>query len=173
MADEREYTPQQIAIIIRKKAEKAARENAEREKAEQDNNQQGTERPLIEGMHLAKIRNRYMFDSDDPYGVHTYAVYSDEKTKEVRAIETTHLYKVDEKNMGKVKRGLLLKVHFDGYETPSGVNNTYYGTNVDGNPIDISHGDVYMYDKPIAENQAKDIKAFANRERKRFQKEKP
>lgn len=118
-------------------------------------------------MRLAKIRNRYMINSGNPMGEHTYAVYTDNETKEVRAVETTHLYIPDKSNMEKLRKGLLRKVKFNGYETPSGVHNAYYNTNINGEPIDLSHADIRIDKTPIPQSQAIDIKTFAKNKRKR------
>lgn len=118
-------------------------------------------------MRLAKIRNRYMINSGNPMGEHTYAVYTDNETKEVRAVETTHLYVPDKSNMNKLRKGLLRKVKFNGYETPSGVHNAYYNTNINGEPIDLSHDDIRLDKTPIPQSQAIDIKTFAKNKRKR------
>ena len=135
-------------------------------KGKNSGNSGGVVLPVGE-MHLAKICNRYMIPNAKPEQEHTYAVYVDEKTKEVRAIETTHLYLPDKENMEKVKKGLLRKVKFDSFETPSAINNYYYNTNLNGGPIDLSHSDVRVDKTPLPQGQAMDIRRFANKLRKR------
>ncbi len=135
-------------------------------KASRSNKPNKSENTTVD-MRLAKIRNRYMFNSNKPTQEHIYAVYTDYTTKEVRAIEATHLYIPDEENMNKVKRGLLRKVRFNGYETPSAVYNSYYDTNIEGKPIDLLHADVRVDKTPIPQKQAKAIKDFAKSKRKR------
>ncbi|MCD8372198.1 MAG: hypothetical protein LUD27_02725, partial [Clostridia bacterium] len=56
-------------------------------------------------MRLVKIKNKYLFDSNNPEGTHTYAVYRDNKTHELRAVALTHLYVKDEKRFKQVRKG--------------------------------------------------------------------
>ena len=93
-------------------------------------------------MHLVKIKNRYFYKSDKGDSTHTYAVYMDSKTGEVRAVPTTHLFVPDEKNMEKLHKGLLCKVNLPGYETPSGVHNYYYNQNINGKQINLQDNDI-------------------------------
>ncbi|MGN0823575.1 MAG: hypothetical protein ACI4MB_00745 [Candidatus Coproplasma sp.] len=116
-------------------------------------------------MHLAKIQNDYMFTSNEPLGVHTYAVYTE--NNEVRAIPTTHLYVPDKERMDKLHKGLLCKVKFAGYETPSGVENRYYNTNAQGGKIDLQDKRVQIDKSPLPQKQALTIKEFAKFSRKR------
>lgn len=118
-------------------------------------------------MRLAQIKNGYMYNSDEPEKTHTYVVYRDNKTKEVRAIEATHLYLPDKKNMKKLKQGLLHKVQFDIFETPSVTNNYYYNTDINGKPIDLTNKSVSILGSSLPQKQAKEIKDFARTARKR------
>lgn len=138
---------QQLAIIRRNYAQKAAEEKA-----------------VSVDMRLAKIRNDYMFTSGNPSGEHTYAVYSE--NGEVRAIPTTHLYVPDKDRMDKLHKGLLRKVKFAGYETPSGVENRYYNANAQGGKIDLQDKRVQVDKTPLPQKQAQEIKAFAKYLRK-------
>lgn len=98
-------------------------------------------------MRLAKIKNGYMFNSDNPQGVHTYVTYTDKKSKEVRAIPTTHLYVPDKANMEKLHKGLLCKVKFPNYDAVSGVHNYYYTKNSFGGKIDMNNCAVTSLEK--------------------------
>lgn len=119
-------------------------------------------------MHLAKIKDGYMFKTNKPEKEHTYAVYTDLQSKEVRAVPTTHLYVVDEDKMDKVRKGLLRKVKFAGYETPSCVENYYFADNIYGSKIDLNDKKFVSVDKtPLSQNQASIIKNFAKYRRKR------
>ncbi len=48
-------------------------------------------------MRLVKIKNRYLFNSSNPNGHHTYAVYYDKAKKENHAVALTHLSVKDNK----------------------------------------------------------------------------
>ena len=117
-------------------------------------------------MRLAKIKNRYMFDSDNPQGVHTYVTYTDKKSKEVRAIPTTHLYVPDKANMEKLRKGLLCKVKFPNYDAVSGVHNYYYAKDSKGRDIDLKNNDVVLSKNKLADSLVKKIKSFVRFEGK-------
>ncbi len=75
-------------------------------------------------MKIAKIKNHYMFKSNNPYGTHDWLIWKDRKTGETRAVELTHLYNKDPKRFAQLKAGLLKKMNFKHRETPSGVGNS-------------------------------------------------
>ena len=88
-------------------------------------------------MRLAKIKNKYLFDSDNPKGTHTYAVYYDKKNKETRAVALTHLYVKDDKRFKQVKKGNIKIEKFKEFDVPSGVQNYYYSRNKKGKKINL------------------------------------
>ena len=115
-------------------------------------------------MRIVKIKNKYLFESDNPEGVHSYAVYIDKKTKEVRAVALTHLFLKDEKRFKQVKRGNIKQMKLPGFELPSGVQNYYYTQNVEGGSIDLTDKNVVTVNrrhlpKPISDA----IKQFAKK----------
>ena len=120
-------------------------------------------------MKIAKIKDRYMFNSKNPNKTHDYLVYKDKLTNEIRAIELTHLYNVDKQRFALVRTGHLKKMYFKHRETPSGVNRYYFATNIYGGPIDLSHPDVNLnvYRKyKISNKQKNDVLKFAKNKRK-------
>ena len=88
-------------------------------------------------MRLAKIKNKYLFDSDNPKGTHTYAVYYDKGKKETRAVALTHLYIKDDKRFKQVKKGNIKIEKFKEFDTPTGVKNYYYSKNTKGKKINL------------------------------------
>lgn len=120
-------------------------------------------------MRLAKIKNKYLFESDNPEGTHTYAVYYDRKSKEYRAVALTHLYVKDKKRFWQVKIGNIKVEKFSEFETPSGVHNYFYAKNVKGGKIDIKDKKnvVNINKKYLPKAQADRIKDFAAQEYKR------
>lgn len=120
-------------------------------------------------MRIAKIKNKYMFNSNKPNGTHDYLVYKDKTSNEVRAIELTHLYKPDKYRLAQVRSGLLKKMYFKHRDTPTGVNNGYLNKNISGKPINLNHKDVNMnvYRKTrISKKQQADILKFAKKQKK-------
>lgn len=112
-------------------------------------------------MKLAKIKNRYIFHSENPNGYHTYLVYYDKRDKKNYAITTTHLYKADPKRMGQVRDGKYKKVKLPGFELPSGVYHKPNKTTAWGSDIDIHSKDVHLK-QTISKSKAKSILRFIN-----------
>lgn len=118
-------------------------------------------------MRLIKIRNKYLFNSNNPNGTHTYAVFYDRKEKEYRAVQITHIYVPDEKRQEQLKKGLLKKVKFNQYEVPSGVKNNYFAANINGNKISLKDPDIVKVDKNhLPKKISEDIKHFAKKRNK-------
>lgn len=118
-------------------------------------------------MRLAKIKNRYLFNSDNPHGNHTYAVYYDRKTKEYRAIGLTHLYIKDENRFKQVRKGNIRIEKFKEFDTPTGVKNSYYSKDIKGQKINLNNADVVAVSKRyLSKKQSNRIKAFAQRKEK-------
>ena len=63
-------------------------------------------------MRLAKIKNKYLFKSNNPNGTHTYAVYYDWQNRRYNAVQLTHLYNKDQKRFDQVKRGNIMVTKF-------------------------------------------------------------
>lgn len=115
-------------------------------------------------MRLAKIKNRYLFNSSNPNGNHTYAVYYDKKLKENRAVALTHLYVKDNKRFKQVKRGNIMISKFKEFDVPTGVQNYYYSRNKKGNKINLKDKDVICVSKRyLSKRQADKIKRFARK----------
>ena len=114
-------------------------------------------------MRLVKIKNKYLFKSDNPNGTHTYATYYDRKNKRYNAVQLTHLYVKDEKRFKQVKRGNIMVTKFKEFDVPSGVRNQYYSKNVNGGKIDLKNKDViYVAKHHLSKKQSDKIKLFAN-----------
>lgn len=114
-------------------------------------------------MRLAIIKNRYIYDKNDLNGVHHYGIYYDRKAKEYRAVQLTHLYEWDNKRRISYNRGHLSKIKLKEFETPTGIWNNYYSTDVNGNKIDIRNKDVKIL-RNLSPKQAKQIKDFGSKQ---------
>ncbi len=114
-------------------------------------------------MKIAKIKNHYMFKSNNPYGTHDWLIWKDRKTGETRAVELTHLYNKDPKRFAQLKAGLLKKMNFKHRETPSGVGKFYRNADAKGRPINPNsrfvNTNVYRKSR-ISSKQAVDVKNF-------------
>lgn len=102
-------------------------------------------RVKMDGVHVAKIKNRYMFQkitNNSPNGHHYYLVYTDKDTGKNVAVRTTHLYNRDPVRFAQLRQGGGMKLSLPGLETPSMVLKKRTVTNATGKPIDFAHGDV-------------------------------
>ena len=115
-------------------------------------------------MRLAKIKNRYLFKSNNPNGVHTYATYYDRKNQRYNAIQLTHLYVKDSNRFKQVSKGNIMVTKFKEFDVPSGVRNQYYNKNVNGGKIDLKDKNVtYIAKQHLTKKQSDKIKLFANK----------
>ena len=115
-------------------------------------------------MRLAKIKNRYLFKSNNPNGNHSYAVYYDRSSRSYRAVGLTHLYVKDNARFKQVQKGHIMVTKFKEFDVPSGVKNSYFSKNSAGGKIDLKHKDVLSVTKRhLSKKQANNIKKFATR----------
>lgn len=113
-------------------------------------------------MKLVKIKNKYLFQSEIPEGVHTYAVYYDKESKRNRAVALTHLYRKDYKRFSQIKTGILSVEQFKEFDVPSGVWDYYYSETVDGQKINLKDHEIKkIAPRYISKKQADRIKNFA------------
>ena len=119
-------------------------------------------------MRLAKIKNNYLFNSNNPNGIHTYAVYYYKKTKSNRAIGLTHLYVKDKNRFNQVRRGNILVEKFKEFDVPSGVKNSYFDKNIVGKKIDFKDRKnvLFVSNRYLSKKQACKIINFAKRREK-------
>ena len=129
-------------------------------------------------MRLVKIRNKYMFkpkneNEEKTYKEnqeHIYAVYKDDKSGELRAVQLTHLYY--HKRVQALERKLLKEVKLPSIKYPSGAKNSYYAKDINGNPLDLDavEGQVIKNSKNktvyVPAKTAKEIKRFAKKREK-------
>ena len=114
-------------------------------------------------MRLAKIKNKYLFNSNNPEGIHTYVAYYHYPTKRYRAVGLTHLYIKDEKRFKQVSKGNIKIEKFKEFDVPSGVRNFYFDKTVMGKKIDLTDKKnvIQLEKRYIPKNQSNRIKKFA------------
>ena len=89
-------------------------------------------------MKLAKIKNKYMYKTDEnDNGTHYYLIYYDRKSKSYYAAQLTHLYIKDEKRFIQVRKGNIQVIKLKEFEVPSGVRKDIYRTNINGGKINL------------------------------------
>ena len=125
-------------------------------------------RTKIDGVRVAKIKNRYLFKKNTGYdrnGYHHYLIYTDKYTGQNIAVETTHLYKKDQKRFQQLREGHGMKMSLPGMEAPSMVLKKFHTTNSNGKGIDFAHRDVKVKSK-ISNSKSKKLYGFVRRNRK-------
>ena len=113
----------------------------------------------LEGVRVAKIRNRYMFKHNkgaDRRGFHHYLIYHDKYTGKNVAVQTTHLYQKDRKRHWQLSKGYGVKMTLPGFETPSLVLKNKHITDANGKPLDFAHRDVYVKAK-LSKSKARKV----------------
>lgn len=121
-------------------------------------------RVKMDGVHVAKIKNRYLFRKNTGYnrnGYHHYLVYTDKYTGQNVAVETTHLYQKDPKRFKQLKDGRGIKMSLPGIETPSLILKKTYITDSKGKSIDFAHRDVKIK-KKLSKSKSKRLFSFVN-----------
>jgi hypothetical protein len=113
-------------------------------------------------MKLIKIRNKFMFKSNNPNGTHTYLHYYNRKKKEVRLIQTTHLYEIPIKKQVAIKNGFLKEVKFKNLYLPSGVRDKYFRSDLNGKKLPYN-SKKYLSPVTIPNKQAFSIIKFAKK----------
>lgn len=125
-------------------------------------------RVKMDGVHVAKIKNRYMFRKNTGYersGFHHYLVFTDKLTGQNVAVETSHLYKKDPKRFQVLKEGRGMKLSLPGMETPSLIMKKFHTGNSEGQEIDFAHRDVKVKAR-LSNSKAKKLFEFIRRSRK-------
>ena len=124
-------------------------------------------------MKLVKIRDKYMYKpitpaqkaKYNPNGVHTYLVYKDKRSGEVRAIRATHMYEPQKEKL--LEKGGLMVVKLPKIKYPSGIRNGYVTTDINGNPLDLKAVNAINYGGKKAvygpTYQAEKIRRFARK----------
>lgn len=113
-------------------------------------------------MKLVKVKNKYMFESEkvSPDAEHYYLHYYDRKSKETRLIQLTHIYEKPYEKTVKLRKNFLTEMKFKDLYLPSGVNNNYLNTDVNGNKLKYSSR-IYTILGTAPQHQAKKVLAFA------------
>ena len=121
-------------------------------------------RAKMDGVHVAKIKNRYMFQKNTGYdrnGYHYYLIFTDKTSHRNVAVETTHLYEKDPARFRMLSRGDGIKMSLPGLDTPSLVLKKFYQENALSKPIDFAHRDVKVK-KRVNSSIARRLFSFIN-----------
>lgn len=141
-------------------------------------------------MKIVTIKNKHIFKPDEtpkpkrekqkvskepekeykPNQSHIYAAYKDKKSGETRLIQMTHI--IEPRKKDAIKQGHILPVKLPNVDMPSGVNNSYYNKDINGDPIDLKK--IEALDIPgkkkkatyISKSLSEKIIAFAKKRRK-------
>ncbi len=94
-----------------------------------------------------------------------YLYVYDRKTKETRLIEMTHLYEIPSEKRIKKKKKFLMEAKFKDLYLPSGINNSYYTTDILGDKLPYK-SKIYKTIGTIPRKTAQRIIVFANKKRR-------
>lgn len=122
----------------------------------------------LEGVRVAKIRNRYIFKNNkgaDRRGFHHYLIYHDKYSGKNVAVQTTHLYQKDQKRFKELSQGRGIKMSLPGFETPSMILKKAYVYNSKDKPLDFAHRDVHVKSK-LSKSKARKVYQHVNRIKK-------
>ena len=89
-------------------------------------------------MRIYHINDSYMFNEKNKKGTHRYAIYTDRKTKELRAIPLTHLYEIAPNKLKRIKNGHIKEYKLACYKMPSGVSTSYITKDINGKPLSLN-----------------------------------
>ena len=114
-------------------------------------------------MKIVKVKNRLMYQGNDPHGTHYYAFFWNKKYKKYNAIQLTHIAKKDEVrykqvNEGKIKPIRLKKL--DKY-SDSGITRNKYISDIDGKALNPNIGITVINN--VSGSTSKKISKFANK----------
>lgn len=117
-------------------------------------------------MKLYKIKNKYMYKGEKrkENSHHTYAVYKDRKTRKYRAIQLTHI--LEEPKRIAIEKGYLKVEKFSSIKYPSGVHDTYYDSDVNGNDLNFDKTSKHKLVGRVPPLQAHRIKKFVKKKHK-------
>ena len=131
------------------------------------------QRTKINGVRVAKIKNRYIFKKfpkgTSPNGYHHYLIYTDKFTGENVAVQTSHLYNRDPKRFQELRQRKGMKLSLPGFEAPSIVYKRFHITDAKDKPLDFANGNVHVRAK-LSPAKSKRVWSFVNKSR---QKRKP
>lgn len=88
-------------------------------------------------MQIFHIKDKDMFNTKNGTGSHRYAVFTDRKSKEVRAVELTHLYEIPFNKQKRINNGYIKELKLSCYKLPSGVSTEYVTKDINGKPLNM------------------------------------
>jgi len=112
-------------------------------------------------MKIIRIKNKLMFNSNDPEGFHYYAFFWNKRYKKYNAIQLTHIAKKDDKRYKQVNNGLIKPIRLkklDKY-SDSGITKNNYVSDICGDRLDPKMGIVQI--NKVSEYSSNKIKSFA------------
>ena len=119
-------------------------------------------RKEMKNMKIYHIKDKYMFNSKNKTGTHRYAVYKDRKTKELRAVQLTHLYEIPGNKRRALNNGHIKKYKLSCYSLPSGIETGYKTKNIYGKAIVLTkYNSRPSYN--LTKKDSKRIKAIAKK----------
>jgi len=113
-------------------------------------------------MKIVKVKNRLMYQGNDPHGTHYYAFFWNKKYKKYNAIQLTHIAKIDETRYKQVNEGKIKPIRLkrlDKY-SDSGITKKKYISDINGRPLNYNMGKIVINN--VSGSSSKKIKKFGN-----------
>ena len=109
-------------------------------------------------MRIVKVKNKKMFKSKNPEGIHYYAFWWNKKHKQYNAVRLTHIAKKDSVRYEQVEKGQILNIRLKSLDkyADSGITRDNYITDVYGNKLNPSIGQTII--KNVSSSVADKIK---------------
>ena len=112
-------------------------------------------------MKIIKIRNRLMYNGNNPNGIHYYAIFWNKKYKKYNAIQLTHISNKDNVRYRQANNGVIKPIRLkqiDKY-ADNGITKKKYISDVNGNRLNPNMGLVVVNN--VSGSSSKKIKNFA------------
>ena len=114
-------------------------------------------------MKIVKVKNKKMYEGNNPEGIHYYAFYWNQKYQRYNAVQLTHIAKKDDKRYSQVKRGIIKNIRLNKIDkyADSGIRNKLYISDVNGMNLHPNMGLIVI--NRVSGSSTKKIKEFGTK----------
>ena len=111
-------------------------------------------------MQIVKVKNKLMFKSKNPNGVHYYAFYWNKKYRRYNAVRLTHIAKKDNVRYAQADNGSIKPIRINALDkyADNGITKCNYISDINGNPLNPKMGIPIV--KNVSSSSSKKIKTF-------------
>lgn len=111
-------------------------------------------------MQIVKVKNKLMFKSNNPNGVHYYAFYWNKKYHKYNAVRLTHIAKKDNVRYNQANNGFIKAIRIKALDkyADNGITKANYVSDVNGNRLNPNMGITVV--KKVSGSSSEKIKKF-------------